>query len=218
MYRFFYENYFLRDAVWHNTAFILLYKKNKMNTNIKKNENQYTTSMVLESCLAAFSKENLKSINSSFIKEFVKNKDLLAKKETYSELGESKPLFIGFAVASDSNRAKKAIELALSTPLLNDKIIENTKTILLLISSDVIEMNLTEIGEINDSIREKVGDSADIIMVVSEDKNLGKSLSITIMLSGFDASGNRALKKISTPELDLFPKFLSVMGGRNQIE
>lgn len=144
--------------------------------------------MVLESYPTAFSEENLKSINSSFIKEFVKNEELFAKKEKKSELGESKPLLIGFAVVSGNNRAIKAIELALSTPLLNDKIIENSKTILLIISSDSIEVSIDEIVEINDAIREKVGNDADIIMSVSEDKNLNKSLSITIMISEFNHS------------------------------
>lgn len=163
-----------------------------MNTNIKKNENQFTASMVFESFPAAFNQENLKNINSSFIKEFVKNQELIVKKEIKSESDEGKPLFIGFAVVSGNNRATEAIELALSTPLLNNKIIENSKTILLFISSDSIEVNIDEIAEINDSIREKMGNNADIIMSVSEDKNLGKSLSITIMLSELNSLVNNS--------------------------
>lgn len=159
-----------------------------MNTDIKKNENQLTVSLVLLSFPAAFSMENLKRINSSSIQEFVKNEEVLAKKEKKSELGDGKPLFIGFAVVSGNNRATKAIELVLSTPLLNDKIIESSKTILLIISSDCIEVSLDEIVEINDVIREKMGNDADIIMSVSEDKNLNKSLSITIMISEFNPS------------------------------
>lgn len=135
----------------------------------------------------AYTVENLRSINSTFVKEFVENQNLLVTKEIQSELGNSKPLFVGFAVVSGRNRAKKAIKLALSTPLFNKLIIENTKTILLHISSDVIEMDLDEIGVINDTIQERMGNNAAIIMTVSEDKNLGKSLSITIMMSEFDA-------------------------------
>ena len=103
-----------------------------------------------------------------------------------------KKLFVGFAVSSGRNRARKAIKLALSTPLLNNLLIENIKTILLHISSDVIEMNLDEIGVINNIIQERVGNKADITMTVSENKNLGKSLSVTIMMSEFNSSKNKS--------------------------
>ena len=186
------KSYTLKDVEWNYDLFSLLYKKSKVNSNCQKTKNQFTTSMVVESSLETFNEENLRSINSSFVKEFVENRNLLARKEIQSELGNSKPLFVGFAVVSGRNRAKKAIRLALSTPLLNDTIIEKTKTILLHISSDVIEMNLDEIGVINDIIQERVGNKADIIMTVSEDKNLGKSLSITIIMSEFDAPKNKS--------------------------
>ncbi|MGZ9734070.1 hypothetical protein [Flavobacterium sp. GNP002] len=186
------KEYFLKGVVWNYDLFSLLYKKNTVNSSCQKTKNQFTTSMILDSYPAAFYEYNLKNINSSFVKEFVKNRNLLAMKEIQSELGNSEQLLVGFAVVSGRNRAKKAIRLALSTPLLNNTIIEKTKTILLHISSDVIEMNLDETGVINDIIQERVGNKADIIMTVSEDKNLGKSLSITIIMSEFDSSENKS--------------------------
>ena len=163
-----------------------------VNSNCQKTINQFTTSMILDSYPAAFYEYNLKNINSSFVKEFVKNRNRLAMKKIQSELGNSEQLLVGFAVVSGRNRAKKAIRLALSTPLLNNTIIKKTKTILLHISSDVIEMNLDEIGVINDIIQERVGNKADITMTVSENKNLGKSLSVTIMMSEFNSSENKS--------------------------
>ena len=53
-------------------------------------------------------------------------------------------------------------------------------------------MNLDEIGVINDIIQERVGNKADITMTVSENKNLGKSLSVTIMMSEFNSSENKS--------------------------
>ena len=186
------KNYYLENVEWNYDLFSLLYKKNKVNSNCQKTKNQFTTSMILDSYPAAFYEYNLKNINSSFVKEFVKNRNLLAMKEIQSELGNSEQLLVGFAVVSGRNRAKKAIRLALSTPLLNNTIIKKTKTILLHISSDVIEMNLDEIGVINDIIQERVGNKADITMTVSENKNLGKSLSVTIMMSEFNSSENKS--------------------------
>ena len=186
------KEYFLKGIVWNYDLFSFLYKKNMVNSNCQKTINQFTTSMILDSYPAAFYEYNLKNINSSFVKEFVKNRNLLAMKEIQSELGNSEQLLVGFAVVSGRNRAKKAIRLALSTPLLNNTIIKKTKTILLHISSDVIEMNLDEIGVINDIIQERVGNKADITMTVSENKNLGKSLSVTIMMSEFNSSENKS--------------------------
>ena len=181
------KTYLRNDLVWNQDLFSLLYKKNKTNENSKKIKNQFATSMILESLPETFAEANIENINTSLIEKFVVNGVQIDTKEIVSDLGKKKLLFIGFAVASGRNRARKAIKLALSTPLFNNLIIKNVKTILLHISSDSIELNIDEIGEINDIIRQRVGNNAAIIMSVGEDKNLEKSLSITIMVSEFDA-------------------------------
>lgn len=177
------KEYFLKDIVWNNDLFSLLYKKSKTRANTIKIKNKFATTMVLKSHPGGFNEVNLRSINSSLMQEYVRNRNLLDNKEVQSELGDIKSLFVGFAVVSGSNRAEKAIRQAFPLLLVNKQIVENTKTILLLISSDSIEVNINEIGAINDYIQEILGYNAAIIMTVSEDKNLGKSLSITIMLS-----------------------------------
>jgi hypothetical protein len=48
------------------------------------------------------------------------------------------------------------------------------------------DLHIEEIGLIKDIIQERVGNNADIIMIVTEDKKIGKSLSITNMMSEFD--------------------------------
>ena len=181
------KTYLRNDLVWNQDLFSLLYKKNKKNLNNKRIKNQFASSMFLESLPEAISEANLESINSSYIYEFVKSGLLLDNKEVVSEFGEKKPLYIGFGVASGRKRGKKAIELALSNLNLYGKIVENIKTILLIISSDSIETDINEIGEINDIIQGKVGTSTRIINTVSLNENLGMSLSITIMTTEFDA-------------------------------
>lgn len=185
------KTYFRNDLVWNQDIFSLLYKKTKTNENRKKIKNQFASSMVLESFPEAFSEVNLERINSSYINEFVKYDGLLDDKEIVSELDKKKPLFVGFGVASGQNRAKKAIDLALSNLHIYGRIAENVKTILLIISADNIEMNIDEIGEINDIIQEKVGSNTRIINTVSLNKNLGKSISVTLMISGFGSLENK---------------------------
>ena len=184
------KTYFRNDLVWNQDLFSLLYKKTKTNENRKKSRNQFSTSMVLESFPAAFTENNLKTINSSYINEFAKQGMLLDNKELASKISNKKPIFVGFGVASGRNRAKKAVELALSNLNLYGGIVENVETILLIISSDSIKIDINEIGEINDIIKEKVGFNTGIINTVSIDYNLGQSLSVALMVSEFKIDRN----------------------------
>jgi hypothetical protein len=184
------NKYLRNDVVWNYDLFTLLYKKTKTNENSKKIKNQFSSSMVLESFPAAFTENNLKSINSSYINEFAKQVMLLDNKETASNISNKKPIFVGFGVALGRNRAKKAVELALSNLNLYGGIVENVKTILLIISSESIEIDINEIGEINDIIKEKFASNTGIINTVNIDYNLGQSLSVTLMVSEFEIDRN----------------------------
>lgn len=184
------KTYLRNDVVWNYDLFTLLYKKTKTNENRKKSRNQFSISMVLESFPAAFTENNLKTINSSYINEFAKQGMLLDNKELASKISNKKPIFVGFGVASGRNRAKKAVELALSNINLYGGIVENVETILLIISSDSIKIDINEIGEINDIIKEKVGFNTGIINTVSIDYNLGQSLSVALMVSEFKIDRN----------------------------
>jgi cell division GTPase FtsZ len=150
---------------------------------MKTNINPFTSSMTFELKSESNDDETLKQINSYFINEFIGLGTPLAKKDTKGHFSKERPLLAAFAVFKGPNRANKAIELALSQPLFNDKIIKNSNTILLLISTDTIEVDIDEIGEINDYIQELTGYNTSIIMSVSEDENLGDALSVTIVLS-----------------------------------
>lgn len=154
-----------------------------MKTNIRKTKNQFTASMILECNPEINNEENLKHINTYFIKEFIKKEELLEENKIKANVEKRKPVLIGFAIVSGNDRAKKAIELALSTLLFNEKLMENNTSILLLISSHSIEIDIDEIGLINDYIQEKSSYKADITMMVSEDENLGEALAVTIIIS-----------------------------------
>ena len=151
-----------------------------MNPNFKK---QFAASIIFESKQEVNKEENLKTFSSSFIQEYLKNSDFLEQKDVTTVLGKSKPYLVGFAIASGNNRAQNAIELALLPLLKNTQIFENAKSISLLISSHIVEISVDEIGIINDYIQENSEYSAQIVMGVNEDKNLGEALAVTIILS-----------------------------------
>ena len=123
-----------------------------MKTTIQKIQSQFTASMILESNIETISEDNLKLINTYFINEFIEEEKFLDENKVKADLEKRKPLLIGFAIASGDDRAEKAIELALFPLLFNDKLKENSKykSVLLLISSQTIEINIDEVGLIND--------------------------------------------------------------------
>jgi cell division protein FtsZ len=92
---------------------------------------------------------------------------------------------MGSAIAEGENRAIKAVELALASPLLNDNNIKGARFILMNVASGSKEVTMDEIGDITDYIQEQAGLTADIIWGNCQDEHLGEKLSVTIIATGF---------------------------------
>lgn len=93
---------------------------------------------------------------------------------------------MGSAVASGENRAIKAIEEAMRSPLLNDSNISGAKNILLYISSGEEEISLDEVHEITDYIQHICGNTAEVIWGNGVDTSLGNNIAITVIATGFE--------------------------------
>ena len=106
---------------------------------------------------------------------------------------------MGSATAEGENRAIRAAESAIDSPLLNDNHIEGARYILLNITSGAKEVTMDEVGEINDYIQEQAGQTADIIMGIGKDDTLGDKLSVTIIATGFKTS-EQLVNKDRKPE------------------
>ena len=106
-------------------------------------------------------------------------------KDARTVLKDSGTAIMGSGSASGENRAQEAIINALDSPLLNDNKISGCKNVLLLIVSGSEEITIDEIGSINDYIQEEAGNNANIIMGVGEDENIGSSIAVTIIATGF---------------------------------
>jgi len=85
--------------------------------------------------------------------------------------------------------------------LLNDNKITGAKNVLLLIVSGDQEITIDEIGDINDHIQEQSGFGANIIMGVGEDLNLGDSVSVTIIATGFNADQQNEITNIEPEKI-----------------
>ncbi len=95
---------------------------------------------------------------------------------------------MGSGVASGTNRANRAIEEALSSPLLNNTDICGAKRILLSIAyGEQMEITMDEVGEITEYLAERAGgDDYDMIHGIAMDHHLGESIRVTVIATGFE--------------------------------
>lgn len=103
-------------------------------------------------------------------------------------LSNSGVALMGTGTASGEDRAIKAVQQALTSPLLNDNDISGTENMLLNITSGTEEITMDEIGEIADYVNSEVGSSPNIIWGTGNDDSLEDSISITIIATGFESN------------------------------
>ena len=97
---------------------------------------------------------------------------------------------MGSATISGEQRALKAAEIAISSPLLNNTDILGAKKILLSITSGVeAELQMDELSEITDYIQERAGDEAEVIFGHGVDSALGEGINVTVITTGFKVPG-----------------------------
>ncbi len=123
-----------------------------------------------------------KGIAEVITQHYAMNIDL---RDARTVLKNSGTAIMGSAQGSGENKAKDAISSALDSPLLNNNKITGARNVLLLILSGNNEITMDEIGIINDYIQQEAGNSANIIMGIGEDLDLGDSISVTVVATGF---------------------------------
>jgi cell division protein FtsZ len=126
---------------------------------------------------------------------------------------------LGSATAEGENRALKAIQAAISSPLLNNNDIRGAKNILLNITSGIDEVSMDEVGEITDFVTAETVANTNIIWGTCGEESLGDKISVTIIATGFESNSIPELytrrKDIEKLPLNEFPTPDSgtVMGG-----
>jgi cell division protein FtsZ len=94
---------------------------------------------------------------------------------------------MGSAQASGENRARRAAEEAISSPLLDSRNIHGAQKILLsIISGEEAELQMDELTEITEHIQEKAGDDAEVIFGHGIDPDLNDSIRVTVIATGFE--------------------------------
>lgn len=94
---------------------------------------------------------------------------------------------MGAGIAEGEDRAIRAAEMALNSPLLNDNDIHGAHNMLLYISTGTeSEISMDEVSEITDYIIDQTGDQCEVIWGSGTDKSLGNNISITLIATGFE--------------------------------
>lgn len=95
---------------------------------------------------------------------------------------------MGSASAEGENRAIRAVEMALSSPLLNDNNIKGARYVLLNITCGNDDITMDELGGITDYLQEAAGQTADIIKGYGIDETLGNRVNVTLIATGFSSA------------------------------
>lgn len=104
---------------------------------------------------------------------------------------------MGSAKAEGEDRASKAVEEALNSPLLNNRDIRGAKKMLVsVMSSDKAELRLDEFTTVMDYITEKIGGEADnVIWGQGIDPTLGEAIRVTVIATGFVGDAENPYEK-----------------------
>ncbi len=92
---------------------------------------------------------------------------------------------MGAGIANGPDRAVKAVEMALNSPLLDDTDIKGAANVLLYITSGKNEISLEELNDITGYITSRTGEDANVIWGDGVDDNLDDEISITLIATGF---------------------------------
>ncbi len=116
---------------------------------------------------------------------------------------------MGTAAVEGEDRAFRAADEALRSPLLMENDIYGAKNLLVNITSGGKEATMDEIFEITKFIQEKAGENANLIWGNCYDERLGEKLSVTVIATGFESTdrsprpgSSRQTKTVTKVNLD----------------
>ena len=110
---------------------------------------------------------------------------------------------MGTAALEGENRARRAVDEALNSPLLEENNIRGAKNILVNITSGAKEATMDEIFEITEFIQEEAGNDTNLIWGNCYDERLGDKIAVTIIATGFDSPDRRYKNAATTAQSNL---------------
>ena len=92
---------------------------------------------------------------------------------------------MGSGFAEGEDRAMRAVEEAVHSPLLDDSDIRGAKNILIYITSGTEEVSLDEVMDITQYVQDATGNCSEVIWGNGEDPSLGNGINVTLIATGF---------------------------------
>jgi len=144
-------------------------------------------------------KIGIKGLADLILKPGVINLDFADIKATMLDSGVA---MIGFGEAEGDNRAVKATEKALQSPLLEKSIAGAGKILLNITASSTL--GLTEAYAISNMVKEAAGKPEDVMFGVTADDEIGEGLQVTIVATNFneEVSDEKKVVAIEKPSLE----------------
>jgi cell division protein FtsZ len=127
---------------------------------------------------------------------------------------------MGYGIADGPNRAKDAVMMALSSPLLEDNDIKGARSLLLNISSGSKEITMSEIGQITKIVQEEAGYGTDLIWGNCSDPALGEKVTVTLIATGFETGIKKqsTIAKTAVVDIPLEDEFEFITGATSESE
>jgi cell division protein FtsZ len=96
---------------------------------------------------------------------------------------------MGSASADGDNKALRAVEMAMESPLLNDNNIVGAQNVLLNITVGSDDVPMEDFQMIVDYIQDEAGEEANVIWGYVTDESYGERIGVTVIATGFQTSG-----------------------------
>lgn len=119
-------------------------------------------------------------------------------------------VFFGMATADGEDRALKATEKAISSPLIEENISGAHGALVIISGSEDLEMS--EVDSAMEMVRSSVSPEAQIIMGVNFDNTMGDQIKVTVIVAGFESGKQEKIDDFSAPlfkQKDLTDSFSS---------
>lgn len=98
---------------------------------------------------------------------------------------------MGTAAIAGEERALRAVEAALQSPLLEDNDIRGAQHILLNITSGTQAVTMDELSAITEYVQAAAGEGTDLIWGNCYDETLGEKICVTVIATGFETGRNK---------------------------
>jgi cell division protein FtsZ len=133
------------------------------------------------------------------------NPDFADVRAIMNEMGTA---LMGAGECVGENRAIEAVNMAISSPLLQDISISGAKGVLVNISASEASLTMAEVNEATTRIYQEADDEAKIILGVMFDESLGEAMRITVIATG--------IREEET--LETLPANVRSLAGKREVE